>query len=180
MPSVKETFKAFDSRSILTDKLQALEKENKRLNATLKEEARLRKAFMEEAKREIDRAGKMMDEKIAAMQKEAMESIKQVAAVNQNLADALGDKEDTLRRMSGVAAKLKVEQEREKCKCKLAGNVCKKLKERNDELERDKEAILREIERVKAENDRLTGDLIKCKNQINSLSKVILANGSCK
>lgn len=174
MPSMKETFKSFDSRALLAEKLQALENENKRLSDSLEDEARLRQAFMEEAKREIQRTEKLMDEKIANMNKQAMESMQQVAAMNNNLVAKLEDKEETLQKMSNVAAKLKIEQEREKCKCKLASNLCKKLKERNNELESEKEAIVVEIEKVKGSSERLKGELMDCKNKINSLSNVMM------
>lgn len=174
MPSLKETFKSFDSRVVLAEKLQALENENKRLNDTLKEEARLRKAFMEEAKREIRRTEKMMDEKMANMHKQAMESLQQVAAVNNNLATALGDKEETLQKMSNVAAKLKIEQEREKCKCKLVNNVCRKLKERNEELEKEREAIDKEVAKIRSDNERLKSELKDYNRKIDSLSNVII------
>lgn len=173
MPNIKEAFKSFDPNTLLSEKLQALEDENKRLTAALENEARLRKTFMEEAKREIKRTEEMMDEKITNMQKQAMESIQQVAVINNNLTVALENKEETLKRINTVAAKLKIEQERDKCKCKLATNVCKKLKERNDELEKEKKKIVEDIERVKADNERLKGDLMECKNQIDLLSNVI-------
>lgn len=175
MPIIKETLRAFDSRAALCDKLQELEDENKRLNKSLQEESRLREAFMEQAKREIQRTEKLMDKKIAEIHQDAIESMQKVAAINNNLAVALCDKDSCLKKMNCVAVKLKTEQEKDRCRCKYASNICQKLRSKNEELEKEKREIILEIERIKAENEQLKNDVMECKNKINSLTEVTIS-----
>lgn len=172
MPSLKETLKDFDSRHILEEKLKALEDENRRLTNSLQEESRLRQTCMEEARKEMKRTEKMMDEKIEEIQRQAMESVKQVCGINKNLMVALCDRETCLRKMSGIAARLKDEQDKNRCRCKFASNVCQRLRDRNEELEQEVQRVLKEIEKTKDDNLRLKGDLDGYKNIINGLRLV--------
>lgn len=172
MPSLNQTLDCYDSRRNLEEKLKMLENENKRLTVCLEEEAQIRKAFMEEARREIKLTEKMMDEKMAIIQQQAIDSMQQVSTINKNLMVALCDRENCLRKVSGVAAKLKSEQERNRCRCKFASNVCEKLRERNEVLEQEKEKFLQDIENARADSSKLKKELKEYKCKLCCLNQV--------
>lgn len=173
MPAIKKSLRSFDSNAVLLEKIEALENENKRLNATLQKESRLRQVFMEDAKRKIEQTEKIMDQKLTKLQQQADQSVQQVMTINKNLTDTLCDKEACLKKMNEIAAKLKIEQDKEKCKCKFANNVCQKLQKRNEELEKERDTILQDIQRIKADNESLKNDLTKYTKQIDGLNDVI-------
>lgn len=172
VPCLNQTLQAFDSYNCLQEKLKNLEKENKRLNTCLEEEARLKNAFIEKATREIKKTEGIMDEKIAEIQQKALGSVQQLTEINKNLMATLCDRENCLRKMSAATEKLKNEQQKSRCRCKFASNVCQKLRERNDELEKEKMKFFEEIENATAENEQLRRDLEGFEHDMNCLKQV--------